>query len=274
MKEYSFLMSVYKKEHPEFLEQSIESMLVQTIIPDQIVIVKDGPLTNELDEVINKFDAKFPELFNIVVLEKNMGLGKALNEGLKACRNELVARMDSDDLCKNNRCELQLQKFQENADLSIVGTAVDEFDLDINKINATKTALETDNEIKKYMRSRNPMNHPTVMFKKSDVEKVGGYQDMHFNEDYYLWVRMALANMLFANINESLVLMRVTIDTYGRRGGYKYYKTQKKLNKFMLKNKMISHFEYHKNNLIKFIIRVLMPKKLRKHLYIRALRNN
>src|SRR5690625_792372 len=170
-------MSVYEGEKPEYFEASIESMLNQTLMPDQIVIVKDGKLTPALDSVINKYKDDYTGLFTIVTLSENAGLGVALNKGLKHCKNELVARMDTDDISLENRCELQVKEFQKNEKLSIVGTMINEFDVDPNRIISSRVVPTDHNSILKFSRRRNPFNHPSVMYKKSAVQSCGGYND-------------------------------------------------------------------------------------------------
>ncbi|HEY8803598.1 MAG TPA: glycosyltransferase [Clostridium sp.] len=267
---YSVLMSVYYKENPDYFRESINSMLEQTIEPDEIVIVKDGQLTKGLDDVLDEFHDS--EIIKVIALDVNKGLGEALNIGLKSCRNELIARMDSDDLSVNNRCERQLESFKSNEKLSVVGTAVSEFIDDPSVSIAYKGVEISDEDIKKRMKFRNPFNHPSVMFKKSDVLKVGSYKHWFLNEDYYLWIRMMQVNSIFANIDEPLLKMRTTNDTYLRRGGWKYFVTQKRLFDYMLKNKLINVIEYLYNNSIRFITRLLIPNKIRKILYLKMLR--
>lgn len=208
MDKYSVLMSLYIKEKPEYLKQSIESMIHQTVTPDEIVIVKDGPLTNELEEVLTKYEEKYPELFNIIVSEENLGLGLALNLGLKHCKNELVARMDTDDISLPDRCEKQMQKFKQDNELVIVGTMVDEFYDDPNKIISKRIVPTKHNEIYEFARRRSPFNHPTVMYKKGKVLKYGGYGDLRRNQDVDLFGRMLFSGCKAANLNESLLLFR------------------------------------------------------------------
>jgi len=267
---YSVLMSVYYKENPDYFRESINSMLNQSVKPDEIVIVKDGKLTKGLDDVLCEFNDS--EIIKIIALKENKGLGEALSIGIKNCRNELIARMDSDDISANNRCERQLQSFKNNKELSVVGTAVSEFIEDPSVTIAYKGVKISDEDIKKQMKFRNAFNHPSVMFKKSDVLKVGSYEHWFLNEDYYLWIRMMQNNFIFANIDEPLLKMRTTNDTYLRRGGWKYFVTQKRLFDYMLKNKIINIFEYFYNNSIRFVTRLLIPNKVRKILYLRMLR--
>lgn len=267
---YSVLMSVYYKEKPEYLRDSIVSMLQQSIMPDEIVIVKDGKLTEQLENVLDEF--KDNKIIKIIPLEQNVGLGKALNIGLQKCINELIVRMDTDDISLNNRCEKQLGKFKENKKLSLVGTAVNEFIDDPSNVIAYKEVRIKDQDIKKQMKYRNPVIHPTVMFKKTEALKAGNYQHWFLNEDYYLWIRMAQNNSVFENINEPLVNMRINDETYLRRGGWKYFVTQKHLFDYMLKNKMINVFQYLYNNVIRLVVRILIPNSIRKILYLNILR--
>ncbi|CRZ34502.1 glycosyltransferase [Herbinix hemicellulosilytica] len=170
---YSVLMSIYKKEKPEYFIQSIESMINQTLRPDEIVIVKDGELTKDLENIIEHYIYKYPGLFNIVPLKENVGLGKALDEGLKYCKNELVARMDTDDISLPERCEIQVKEFIKNPKLSIVGTMIDEFYDDPKNVISSRIVPTSNYEIHKFIKRRSPFNHPTVMFKKSDVIRCG-----------------------------------------------------------------------------------------------------
>lgn len=267
---YSVLMSVYHKEQPEYLRDSINSMLDQTVKPDEIVLVKDGPLTEALEKVI--YEYKDNPILNIVELKENVGLGKALNIGLTKCRNEIVARMDTDDIADKNRCEKQLLRLSQNKEVSVIGSIVGEFIGDPNNIIAYKDVLEDHEDIKKRMKYRNPLNHPSVMYRKKDVIAVGNYKHWFLNEDYYLWIRMLQKGFKFANIKEPLVLMRITDETYLRRGGWKYFITQKKLFDYMLKNKTINIFQYTYNNAIRFATRILVPNKVRKMMYLKMLR--
>lgn len=271
-KNYSFLMSIYFKEDPDHLRESLKSMMEQTVSPKEIILVKDGPLTEDLEKVINEF--KNSEILKVVALEKNVGLGEALNIGLKNCTNDLIARMDSDDISVAHRCENQLKVFNKNKELSVVGSSVAEFIENSNNVLAYKKSKTTHEEIKREIKYKNPMNHPTVMFKKSDVQKVGSYKPWFLNEDYFLWIRMLHQGFEFQNLSEPLVKMRITNETYFRRGGWKYYITQKKLFDYMLSIKMINILEYSYNNLIRFVVRILISNKLRKKLYLNLIRKN
>jgi len=192
-------------------------MLSQTIKPDEIVIVKDGPITADLDNVIDDFIQNNPGVFTIISLEKNVGLGLALNAGLKECRNELVARMDTDDISLNNRCELQLREFDKNPDLCILGTWTSEFFDEPSNIVTSRVVPERHADIMKFSRRRSPFNHPTVMYRKSAVLECGGYHNILRKEDIDLFVRMLHNGCLSMNIPKSLVLFRSNEDSYKRR---------------------------------------------------------
>lgn len=208
VQKYSVLLSLYKKENPNYLKQSIDSMIHQTIKPDEIVIVKDGPLTPELDRVLNQYTSENSNFFKIVISKENIGLGRALNLGLNFCRNELVARMDTDDISKPERCEKQLRKFEEDSTLCLVGTNIDEFFDNPQKIISTRRVPSDHGDIYNFSKRRSAFNHPTVMYKKSVVFQFGGYSDLRRNQDVDLFGRMLYGGCVAQNINESLLLFR------------------------------------------------------------------
>lgn len=215
--EYSVLMAVYKGDNPDYLRKSMLSMLNQSMPAEELVIVKDGPITKELQEVIDSIDNDFPGIIVQVDLRENIGLGLALNEGLKACTNDIVARMDADDISLRKRCEKQLKEFEKDPDLDIVGCFVDEFAGKEDNIICTRTVPETHEEIYEYAKQRSPFNHPTVMYKKSKVLALGGYKDLRKNQDFDLWIRMLLSGCKAKNIGESLLLFRFDENTFKRR---------------------------------------------------------
>ena len=266
-------MSVYVKEQPAFLKTSIQSMLDQTVAPDQIVLVKDGPLTEELDAVIDGFKQEHADLFTIVVSEENIGLGRALALGMGYCKNEIVARMDTDDIAKKDRMEKQLACFDQDENLSIVGSNISEFIDNEDNIVSRRVVPSTHADICEYLKKRCPFNHMTVTFKKSEVEKAGGYQHWFYNEDSFLWVRMYLAECKFLNLEEDLVNVRINQETFKRRGGYKYYKSERDLFKYMKDHKIITGWQYFKAKCIRFVVQVLMPNKVRAWFFKKFARN-
>ncbi len=271
-KEYSVLMSVYHKERSEYLKQAIESIQVQSLSTNDFVLVCDGPLNDELDAVIQTKQLEMGENLNVVRLAKNGGLGNALNEGIKHCKNELVARMDSDDIAYPDRCEKQIAVFNTHSEVSICSGIVEEFTTDPNTADTRRVPPETNAEIIEFAKKRNPFNHPCVMYKKSAVKAVGSYQDFYLLEDYYLWLRMLMAGYQGYNIQEPLLHMRAGSDMYLRRAGWKYAKTQAKLFKFMKQQGFIGNGQYIKNCVIRSGS-ALAPNWLRKFMFERVLRD-
>ncbi len=267
--DYSVLMSVYYKENPEHLTESIESMLNQTIPTNDFVLVCDGKLTPELMLVLKKY-ADNP-IMNIVYLEKNVGVGEALNIALPYCKNELIARMDSDDISVSDRCEKQLKIF-ETMDVDVVGASIEEFIDDPDCVMSKRQVPRLHTDITKYAKKRNPVNQVSVMFKKSKAMACGGYQSFYLLEDYYLWLRMIMSGCKFFNMQETLVKVRTTHDMFMRRGGYSYFKSNKMLQKFMLESGFISRYRYIMNVCERFAVQVAMPNKIRKLFYLKALR--
>lgn len=258
---FSVSMCVYGKDNSEHFKTAVESILNQTMQPNEVVLVVDGPVPEDLDLVIRSFEQN--KLFNVIWLSENQGHGNARRIGLAACTNELVALMDADDISVPNRFENQINMFLADSELDIVGGNIFEFIDDEKNVVAERCVPSADVDIKKYMKKRCPMNQVTVMFKKQSVDSVGGYIDWYCEEDYYLWLRMALANMKFANVNENLVNVRVGEELYARRGGWKYYKSEAKLQKYMLKNKIINYPTYLLNKAKRFIVQVLLPNSIR-----------
>ncbi len=274
MEKYSVLMSVYIKEKPGNLRQALDSMLNQTVPPDEIILVEDGPLTEELYEVVNDFIQKYPDVIKTVINEKNLGLGPALNNGLKSCSNELVARMDTDDIAFPDRCEKQLAYLENHPECSALGGQIEEFLDDPNHVICMRIVPTSDEGIKEFMKRRNPINHMTVMFKKSDIIKTGSYRDRLGNEDYDLWIRLALEGHTLANLPDTLVHARVGEGMYERRGGYKYFKSEMGIHKLMLENHMISVPKYCVNYAERFVLANLVPGSVRAWIYKNFARKN
>lgn len=269
--EFSVLMSIYYKEKPKYFTQCMESILNQTILPNEIIIVKDGPLTKELNELIDKYVSMNPKMYNIVVLQKNLGLGLALAEGVKACSNELIARMDTDDIARNDRFEIQIKEFQEDPDLDICGSQIQEFYEDINKVTGIRKVPLEDEDIKKYQRRRDGFNHMTVMYKKSKVLAAGNYQDALLMEDSLLWVNMIQSGVKCKNIDDCLVYVRANAEMYKRRGGITYLKKYKMGRKKIRDTGYISWWDYYYTLIIQFIVAVA-PRSIRKIVFTKLLR--
>lgn len=264
MKQFSIITSVYENDKPEFVRVALDSMLVnQSIKPSEIVLVQDGPVPGELSNLLSEYETKYPEVMNIIRLEKNGGLGNALKLGTETAKYELVARMDSDDICLPNRFEKQLEYLGKHPEVDIVGGQMTEFIGEPDNI-VGRRVVPTDNEaIYEFMKSRCALNHVTVMFRKEAVLRVGNYQDWFWNEDYYLWVRMMADGCKFGNVEDVLVNVRSGADQYARRGGRKYYESEKGIKKLQLEKGMISRSEYTYFVAQRYILQILMSNWLR-----------
>jgi len=267
MNKYSVLMSVYTKDNSGFFVSAVESMIHQTVIPDEIVLVEDGPLTEELLNAVDTLVQQNPGLFHILINVRNLGLGPSLNRGVLACRNELIARMDSDDLSVSTRIEKQLKAFEEEPDLSICGGAIAEFSENPNVITGYRQCPSTNEQLRDYIRKRCPFNHMSVMYKRSKVLEAGNYQDYLFNEDYLLWIRMMEHGMKMRNLPEVLVQVRAGDEMFSRRGGNAYYESEKGIQKTMLHDGLIDQHTYYLNMIKRFLAEKACPNGLRKWLF-------
>ncbi|MCR5206178.1 MAG: glycosyltransferase [Lachnospiraceae bacterium] len=216
MEKYSVLMTVYTKDNPDYFALALDSMVNQTYKPDEIVIVKDGPITDELQRVIDDCTEKYDHIVQ-VQLRKNKGLGLALNAGLKVVKNDLIARMDSDDYSMPDRCSLQAKEFEKHPSLDIVGCPVQEFVGTIDNIVGERKVPLTNKEIYRFARKRDPFNHPTVMYRKKAVLKAGGYSDYRKNQDTDLWIKMLLNKAKCKNLPEPVFRFRFDENTYKKR---------------------------------------------------------
>lgn len=218
-------MPVYYKDDPIFFEKALHSVFTeQTVKPNEIVIVVDGPVGEGLQFIIDKWKNSKSELVTICQLPCNVGLGKALQIGLKICKFELVARMDSDDVSRHDRFELQLSRFLADPALVVCGSNISEFVDDFEASISERKLPESSIDIANFALHRNPMNHPSVMFKRAQVIEVGGYLDMAFFEDYYLWIRCIMAEFPLHNVQQNLVFMRGGKAQLLRRSGINYAK--------------------------------------------------
>lgn len=267
---YSVLMSVYEKEKPEYLRQSIESILAQTVAADEFVIVCDGPLNAELDGVISEYVSDYGSFFKIIRQKENRGLGNALNAGLQYCSNNLVARMDSDDISMPDRMERQLAVFAKK-DVDIVSGSVAEFLESTDNVVTRRVLPDNSKEIRKFAKRRNPFNHPAVMYKKESVIKAGGYEDFLLFEDYHLWIRMLCMGCEGYNIPEDILYMRSGTSLYGRRGGISYAKQIIRFRWYMLRCGYVGIGDFIVSSIGHSLI-ALLPNGVRKMFYERVLR--
>ena len=268
---YSVLLTVYKSDNPEYFKLSLESMINQTKPSNDIVVVKDGPVTEQIENVIGELQKEHPEIHPLQ-LENNMGLGLALNEGLKFCKNELVARMDADDISMPTRCEKQLELFETNPELDIVGCPVKEFVGTPDNI-VGKRNVPLDNEaIHKYNRRRDPFNHPTVMYRKSKVMRYGPYANYRKNQDTDLWIKLLSNGCKAANHPEYLLMFRFDEGTYKKRKSWINTKLLIEIRKNAWKNGCCSFVDFIFVVCAQFGIFIL-PEGFQKFVYAKLLRN-
>lgn len=268
---YSVLMSVYGKDVPDFFDASMQSMVDQTVPFAELVLVCDGPLSAELDRRIDAWAEKLGGRLVTLRLETNQGLGNALQVGLEHCSNDIVARMDSDDISRSMRCELLLKAMAEG-ELDLVGGAISEFGEKPGDLNSIRRLPSESAEIRRFSKKRNPFNHVSVMFKKEAVLAAGGYKPFYLMEDYYLWVRMLSRGCRCRNIDDVVVDVRVGSGMYGRRSGIRYLRSQKDFFGYLRNEGYISRIDYVKTMAARAIVSAL-PADSVKAIYGAFLRN-
>lgn len=267
---FSVSICVYGGDNAEYFDSAIRSVVDQTVQPNEIVLTVDGPIPPQVESVIEKYKRNLSGThigFKVIYLEKNMGHGEARRICFDHCSYDLIALMDADDLSVPDRFERQIGFYQRNPGLSVVGGYIQEFVASPDNCVGKRIVPLDDADVKEYMTKRCPMNQVTVMFKKKDVAAVGGYIDWYCEEDYYLWIRLALAGKKFGNISENLVNVRVGEEMYDRRGGVKYFQSEARLQMLMLKKNMISLPRYIINVGERFVLQVLMPNKVRGYIF-------
>lgn len=259
---FSVCMSVYKNDKPNDFLVAVRSIIEQTVKPSEIIMVVDGPISHDLEEAIDMIKEEYDSL-KLVRFEENRGHAAARQASIDNATYELVAVMDSDDIARADRFEKQIAFLQANPNIDIVGGQIDEFIGEVNNVVGRREVPCKDDEIKKYLKSRCPMNLVTILAKKKSIQKVGGYIDWYCEEDYYLWIRMALEGCKFANLPDTLVDVRVGKEMYQRRGGWKYFKSEASLQRYMWKNGVIGIGRYLYNVFIRFVVQVAMPNSVR-----------
>ena len=272
LENYTVLVTVYKNDKVEWVEESLNSMLSQTLKPSEILVLVDGPVSIEMQKFLESL-GKRENIIKVKFYEENRGLGLTLRDGIELASNELIARMDSDDISIKNRCELQVEKFAVDSGLDIVGGNVAEFVDSKENIVSHRRVPEKNEEIVKFAKKRNPFNHPTVMLKKSAVIKAGNYRDCSLCEDYDLWARMILNGAKCYNIQEDLVLMRTNPAFYERRGGVKYLKSMLKLKTSFRKMGFYSTYDFVFSSSA-HIVNCLVPNSVRNIIYKKILRSD
>lgn len=262
MNQFSVLLSVYFKENHVFFKESIYSILNQTYQASEIVLVKDGNLSKELDKEIDNFVTQYPKLFKIIALDVNQGLGEALRQGLEACTYNIVARMDTDDICVKTRFETQILFLQNNPEIDVVGSNIEEFNIIPGDLKRFKINPEKHSQLVKNIKLKSPLNHPSIMFRKESVYKAGSYNgDLPLFEDYSLFLRMWKTGCKFHNIQEVLLYFRVGngLETIKRRSGIHYLKKELKFIDFASRNNLFTFFDVYRYKILKLPFRLLPP---------------
>lgn len=273
MREYTVLMSVYYREEAAWLRQSMESMFAQTVPPSDFVLVCDGMLTDELEEVIRAVQQEHGDVLQVIRLAENRGLGRALMKGMAYCRFPIVARMDSDDVARPDRCERQLQILENRPEIDIVSGTIEEFRTfagEDTEVTGRRILPSEPGEILRYARLRCPFNHPCVMFRRQAVLDAGNYSEEEYPEDYYLWVRMLQNGSKGYNCREPLLWMRAEEDLYRRRAGDDYLRKHLRLFRYMYDTGFISRPQYLCCSAVRTMSAV-MPNGLRASVYRRLL---
>lgn len=263
-------MSVYIKDDPTFLKVAIDSIVAQTRVPDEFVIVHDGPITSEQSSILYDYASKYPWI-RVIGYEKNIGLGYALAYGVKECKYEVIARMDADDYSVPERFEKEEKFMLEHPDIHLVGSITYEFIDDISNVVSKRIVPENHEEIVEYSKIRNPFVHSSMFLYKEDILKVGNYESWYLCEDYDLWTKLIMAGYKCYNFQEVLTYMRTSTDFYKRRGGWKYCKHILRFIKHLRKQKYMSHMQYRKRWLASLIVS-LSPNFVRKFIYKKMLR--
>lgn len=263
---FSVLLSVYKKEKPHYLKRSLQSIFDdQTLKPTEIVLVQDGELTDELYKVISEFQQRVGDILKVIKIEVNQGLANALNEGLKHCSYELVARMDADDISLPQRFEKQIVYMRNNPDISVCGSFIGEFDDTSEDIKQIVKLPVTYEETLKFVKLRTPIAHPVAMMRKSVIAEVGGYPPFPIGQDIALWSVLLARGYKLANIPEVLLKIRVN-DSFYRRRSWEAFKSIIKVSKLQYEEGLIDRKTFVRNVIARFFLR-MSPIFLRKIAY-------
>ena len=273
--QFSVLMSVYRNEKPQNFVEAMDSVLSQTLLPNEIILMRDGPVPEELQRIIDGYvKGEYGYLFSYYPLKDNHGLGNALRVGVKKAKYDYIARMDTDDIAEPNRFELQTDFMEQHPEISVCGGQIYEFIGNKDNIAGNREVPLDHEAIAQFMRKRNAFSHMTVMFRKQDVLDAGNYKEMYLVEDYYLWCRMLIKGYKFANLPDILVYARTDENMYQRRGGYKYFLSWKAIEQFKLKNGITNPGEYIRTLIMRFCVQVLIPNKVRGFILKRFARKN
>lgn len=253
----SVLMAVYTRENPLFLRQSLESIFSQTRLPQEIVIVKDGPLIEALDTELTAAVERSPVPIRFVSLPDNLGLGEALRIGVEACQGDYVARMDTDDVALPNRFAVQMAFLEKNPTVDLLGAWIEEFNAEPGDLRRFRRVPTEEGRIRRFARHRSPFNHMSVIFRRSSVLAVGNYQPFYQLEDYYLWYRFLRAGYAVANLPEPLVYARIGNGMLKRRRGWTYLRSEWELLSLMRREGFLNVIDFGFTAGARFMARML-----------------
>lgn len=267
---FSVLLNVYAKDNPVWLKQSLDSILNNTICPTEVIIVVDGSVNKDIQNILDQVIKN--KVVSVLALPANIGRGAALAVAVPKCKYDLIALMDADDISRKDRFEKQLSSFASDPDLSVVGGQIQEVDAITLKPCSKRIVPLTHKEICKYLKTRMPFNNVSVMFKKEAILQAGNYKPFGMMEDYYMWARVIAKGYKTANLPDILADVRVNKDLYKRRGGFKYFCVNKQLFDEMRKLGLLSLKDYYYILFVRFIVQVLMPNWCRILFYEKVLR--
>lgn len=266
--QFAVCISVYENDKTSYVKSALDSILLyQTRRPAEIVVVIDGSIPEAIQALLEEYHTEYPSIFSFIKFETNQGLGKALQKGVEASKYDIIARMDCDDISVTERFENQLSFLKEHPEVDIVGGQIANFIGEPGHHENIRFVPTTHEEVRKSMKTFCAMNHVSVMFRKEAVLKAGNYQNWLGNEDYYLWIRMMEKGSIFANLEDVLVNVRSGKEQYERRGGWEYFISGEKLQRYMLKQGLISVPRYLINVAARFFVQVLCPNNIRGLLY-------
>lgn len=266
---FSVAMSVYKNDNPDHFRVALDSVCEQSLVPDEVYLVVDGPVCEQLNAIVCEYEAKY-DFFTVTRFEKNQGRGNVLRFTLENCKYDLVACMDSDDISAPGRFKKQIEAYMQ-APCDVLGSSTMGFIGDLyttQKVSVAKRKT-THEEIMEMLPKKCPISHVTVLMRRQAVLNAGNYMHSHYHEDYYLWARMAKAGCKFRNIPEYLVYVRLGEDQARRHGGLKYFKAEYDIRKYMLKNKIATFFQFVKELAVRFVYQLLIPPSFRNWLSIK-----
>lgn len=261
---FSCLLNVYFKDNAVWLKQAIDSIFSNTVKPAEVVIMVDGPVGKEIQNILNDY-ATHP-LVRVLTHPVNVGRGAALGIAVPQCKYDLIALMDADDVCRQDRFEKQLAAFAADSGLAVLGGQIQEVDAATFTPLAKRQVPLKHAEICKYLKTRMPFNNQTIMFKKQAVLDSGNFKAFGLLEDYYMWARVIAKGYKAANLPDVLMDVRVNPAMYGRRGGYNYFHMNKLLFKEMRNLGLLNFWQYYYTLSVRFIVQVLMPNKMRGYL--------